>query len=295
MQALSTCKRIMFKNILLTTDFSVVSAAALPYAAALTRQYGGTLFTVHAIDPEPHLGVPLDPLPAELDSTRLKALKSLNTFIDPIKSSKVQHVEILERGDCWPVILDAIKNENIDLVFAGTHGRHGIKRLVLGSTAEQIFRHCDCPVITVGPRVPRLDGNDWKPKRILFPTDGSEASLSALPYALSLADENEASLLFLQLLPFVPNEYREGDEAIQREALRKLVPADAEAWCTPEFIVRFDFPGSGIVRVASERDADLIVMSVRRYSENNPGGRRPWAVSSQVVREARCPVLTVRS
>ena len=295
MQALSTSKRIAFKNILLTTDFSEASAVALPYAAAMTQQYGGKLLTVHAIPPEPHLGVPMDPLPAELDSERDRAWKSLKHFVQPIASNEVQHSEILERGDCWPVILDVIRKQHIDVVFTGTHGRHGLRRLVMGSTAEQVFRHAECPVITVGPHVPRLGTQNWLPKKILFPTDGSEASLAALPYALSLAEENEACIIFLQLIPFVPNGYREGDEAADRENLRKLVPAGAEDWCMPEFMVRFDFPGSGILRVAHERDVDLIVMSVKRSSENSSGSHHPWAVASQVVREARCPVLTVRS
>ena len=63
------------------------------------------------------------------------------------------------------------------------------------------------------PPGPPLSGTNWKLKTILFPTDGSETSLQALPYALSLAEENEAKLIFLQLMPLVPSRYQESDEA----------------------------------------------------------------------------------
>jgi hypothetical protein len=55
---------------------------------------------------------------------------------------------------------------------------------------EKIYRRSPCPVLTIGPNVCPLKGSAWKLNTILFPTDGSEASSNALPYALSLAEEN---------------------------------------------------------------------------------------------------------
>jgi nucleotide-binding universal stress UspA family protein len=191
------------------------------------------------------------------------------------------------------VARDLIRKHEIDLVVTGSRGRQGLRRLVLGSSAEKIYRRATCPVLTVGPNARPLAG-EWKLKQIIFPTDGSETSLKALPYALSLAEENEATLIFLQLMPLAPAEYRESDEASVREALRPLVPADAEAWCTPEFVVRFEFPAEGILRLATEREADLIVMGVRKVSETAVPGHLPWPIASHVVSEASCPVLTVR-
>jgi nucleotide-binding universal stress UspA family protein len=95
---------------------------------------------------------------------------------------------------------------------------------VLGSSAAKIYRRAPCPVLTVGPSARPLEG-EWTLKQILFPTDGSETSLQALPYALSLAEENQATLVFLRLMPLAPAEFREPDEASVREALRPLVPA----------------------------------------------------------------------
>jgi len=72
------------------------------------------------------------------------------------------------------------------------------------------------------------------------------------------------------------------------------VPAEAEDWCKPEFVARFEFPVEGILRLAKERDADLIVMGVRKSGDAAMQEHRPWPIASQVVAQAPCPVLTVR-
>ena len=179
-------------------------------------------------------------------------------------------------------------------MVTATHGRQGLKKLVLGSDAEKIYRRATCPVLTIGPQVPPLGGTNWKLKTIIFPTDGSETSLKALPYALSLAEENLANLIFLQLMPLAPSQHQESDEVCAREALRALVPAEAEAWCKPEFIARFEFPVEGILRLAEERDVNLIVMGVRKSGDTALQEHLPWPIASQVVAQAPCPVLTVR-
>ena len=295
MHTIQTNKRILLNNVLFATDFSKSSKAALPYAIALARQYDAKVFMAHAIAPEPHLSVPLDPLPANADPSRLDAERHLADLAYVASLGNVPHEELLERGDVSNVLLDIVQKHNIELIAMATRGRQGLTKLVVGSNAEKIYRQANCPVLTIGPHVPPLETENWSIKHILFPTDGSEASLSALPYALSLAEENQATLIFLQLMPVIPPEYREADESSAREILRTLVPAGAAAWCHPEFFVRFEFPAEGILRLAAERAVDLIVMGVKKSSsENAISTHFPWAIASQVVGDAKCPVLTVR-
>ena len=294
MEALQTNTRISLSNILVTTDFSKVSKNALPFAAALARQYGARIIMAHALSPEPHLSVPLDPLPPDADPTFLEWQRRLVEF-SLGNSLGVRPAEmLLKRGDVWDVISDIIQKNKIDLVVTGTHGHQGLKKLVLGSEAEKIYRRAACPVLTVGPHVtPPVDTN-WKLETILFPTDGSETSLKGLPYALSLAEENQARLIFLQLMPMAPTQYQESDEASARESMRLMVPAEAEDWCKPEFVARFEFPAEGILGFAKERNVNLIVMGVRQSADSALPEHLPWPVASQVVAQARCPVLTVR-
>jgi len=294
MQTVQNNTRIALNNVLVTTDFSEASKASLPYAAALAQQFGAKVFMAHALSPEPHLSVPLDPLPVEDNPAWQEAKWNLVKFARGGALGDAPCETVLRQGDFWTVISGLIRERKIDLVVAGSRGRQGLSRLVLGSNAEKIYRRATCPVLTIGPNVRPLEGGEWKPGRILFPTDGSETSLKALPYALSFAEENEATLIVLQLVPLIFPEYREAEEAKGREALRPLVPPDAEAWCKPEFVVRFEFPADGILRLATERGVDLIVMGVRRSSEAGMPDHLPWPVASRVVAEAQCPVLTVR-
>ncbi len=295
MEALGTNTRISLSKILVTTDFSQVSKTALAYAAALANQYEAKIVVAHALSPEPMLSVPLDPVPIDADPAHLKAEAKLVEFVLGDNSLQTRPAKMrLERGEVWKVIADIIQEDKIDLVVTGTHGRQGLKKLVLGSEAEKIYRRATCPVLTVGPQVPRLDATEWRLKTILFPTDGSESSMKALPYALSLAEENQANLIFLQLISLSPYQYRESEEASAHEMLRALVPADAENWCKPEFVVRFEFPEEGILRLAEERKADLIVMGVRQPAKGAISEYTPWPIAAQVVAKARCPVLTVR-
>ena len=294
MEVLRTNTRISLSNILITTDFSKVSTTALRYAIALAGQYEAKIFVAHALSPEPRRSVPVDPLPVEADPAWLEAESKLAAFVLcnslGVRPAKV----LLERGGFWSVISDIIQKNKIDLVVAGTHGRQGLKKLVLGSEAEKIYRRATCPVLTIGPQVSSSSAMNWKLKTILFPTDGSDTSLQALPYALSLAEENQAHLIFLQLMPLAPYQYQESEEASTREALRALLPAEAEAWCKPEFVARFEFPVEGILRLAEERDVNLIVMGVRKSGKIAMQQHLPWPIASRVVAQARCRVLTVR-
>jgi len=205
----------------------------------------------------------------------------------------VPHEEILRRGEMWDVIADIIEKKNIDLVVAGTHGRQGLKKVLLGSAAERIFRQAHCPVLTIGPEAVESGRTSWELKQILFATDFSKTSLHALPYALSLAEENQANLIFLNVMPLVPYQYKEAAETNTRKKLEALMPA--EPWCSPEFLVGFDFPTQGILQVAQERKTDLIVLGVRKPGAAALTSHLPWSTASDVVSAAPCPVLTVRA
>ena len=286
--------RIAISNVLITTDFSEASRASLPYAAALAELFDAKVSMVHVLDPEPLLSVPLDAVPTADDRAWRDAEWNLVKFACSGELGHEPCKTILARGDFWTVIAGVISKHKIDLVVTGTRGRQGLSRLAFGSSAEKIYRRASCPVLTIGPTVrPPKDG-EWKPKQILFPTDGSETSLKALPYALSLAEENEATLIILRVAPLVFPELRESEEAKAREGLRSLVPPDAEAWCKPEFVVRFQFPAEGILELAKAREVDLIVMGVRKSSDKGIPDHLPWPVASRVVAEASCPVLTIR-
>ena len=65
--------------------------------------------------------------------------------------SDIAHTATVERGEVWEVLSSLVEEKKIDLIVVGTHGRRGLKKLVLGSMAEQVFRQARCPVLTIGP------------------------------------------------------------------------------------------------------------------------------------------------
>jgi len=292
METLPVTSRIALGNILFATDFSEVSRIALRYATDLARGYQGKIFVTHVVPYEPYLSVPLEPIPVDLDLFWNREKENMAQFVAASSFGEVAHEEVLLRGELWGAVSGVIQHKNIDLVVVGTHGRHGFSKVVLGSGAEKIYRQARCPVLTVGPGATECCKTQWKLKRIVFATDFSEASLQALPYALSLAEENQATLIFLHLIPLVPHDRQEPIERANRARLEALMPN--EPWCKPEFVVRFDFPAHGILQVAREQRADLIVMGVGKPAAGALAPHVPWSTASDVVREAPCPVLTVR-
>ena len=119
--------------------------------------------------------------------------------------------------------------------------------------------------------------------------------MHALPYALSLAEENDAELTLMHVLEEVqpmPIEYSKELLADYRQRLWDLVPAEATMWCKPQVAVEIGSAAESIVRTAHDRQVDLIVMGV--HHGGTVASHLPWTVVHSVARHARCPVLTTR-
>jgi len=291
MPAAQEVARISLKTILFPTDFSPASSAALPFALVLARIYGSTLVVTHVIPAEPHRQIVSDRLPSQDDRVWKDAHHKLSAFSVDRQIGGVSCKTLIDQGDLADVIPALIREQAVDLVVLGTHGRTGVSKMVLGSGAEKIYRSSPCPVLTVGPRV---HAGDWKPGRILCPIDVVEHPEPFLHYALSLAEENQAEFIVLQAVPLVPWQHRASVEAQMRERLERLVPEQAKDWCTPQFLVRWEHPAEAVLLAAEEWEADLIVMGVRKARAAGLSSHLPWPVASEVVSRARCPVLTVR-
>ena len=284
--------RVSLKNILFPTDFSPFSNAALPFATTLARVYGATILMTHVVAPQPHLQVTLDRLPAQDDAAALDARQKLTRLLhDPAVSGIQCKLEVCQ-GELGEVIPELIHERSVDFVVLGTHGHHGLSKLVLGSGAEQIYRTAACPVMTIGPKVHRAD--EWKLRRILCPVDLAEDPAPVLQYAFSLAEENQAEIIVLESIPLVPWQHRELVEQRRIRELQDLIPPHVEDWCTPQLMVRWEYPVDAILEVATEREADLIVMSVHKARVSALTSHLPWPVASEVVSRAQCPVLTLR-
>ncbi len=271
-------KRVMFRNILLASDYSASANLAMPYAAGMARSFGAKLYAMHVQEP---INYALPPGTWQgLELTREMEEKFLVEAVRRDFPDVWPHV-LHADGVVWRAVDLAIRKHDIDLVVVGTRGRTGIGKALLGSVAEEILRHARCPVLTVGPQACHEAGRRGRMASILFATDFGAASLAAAPVAVSLAEEYQAKLTLLHV-----KERRgagqlempcDGAEACEQR-LRGLVPDEAKMWCEPYFVVDCgagDQAGAAWERIlgqAQAREADLIVMGV-----HGPGGVFPGA------------------
>ncbi len=294
--------RISVKNILVTTDFSDTSYSALPFALALARLYGARLVVAHVLGPEPRRQVVLDRVAEQDDRVWQDAKQRLLEFAQHPSLENTHCRTLLEFGDIADIVPSMIQEHAIDLVVLGTSGRRGVAKIFLGSGAEKIYRSATCPVLTVGPKArlkaaPKAygeSGTPWKIQHILFPVDLAGDSADALHYALSLAEENQASLVLLNAEAMVPWQHQSAVEARVRQGLEDLIPDDAKDWCEPQYVVSWEEPADAILHTAHAWAIDLIVMGVHTARIATLSSHLPWPIASEVVSRAPCPVLTVR-
>ncbi len=303
---------IGFKQVLVATDFSDGSQRALAYAIAIARRYGSALSVVHAIPPEPREQIPLEPLPTELDRRRLEAEEQMRQLGKKVRMNDLNHRLLLEQGSVWDVLALVIPDEKVDLLVLGTRGRSGLKKLALGSVAEEVLRLAPCPVLTVGPHVPPAGLDTAEFSRILFATDFELASNKAFPYALSLAEDHQAKLVLLHMVPPMPavelgaaaygpstytaEELTRWQRTMREEGVRKLrasIPVNVNLAEEPECVVGTDFLPEGILNVAATHKTELIVMGANRTPSPWVAAHTPWALAHEVICHAKCPVLTV--
>lgn len=304
---------IEFKQILIATDFSDASERALAFAIALASRYGSALTVVHAVPPEPRDAIPLERLPRELNRPWLAAEEQMKKLKANARINDVRHHLQLEQGPVWDVLASVIERKEVDLLVLGTHGRGGLKKLALGSVAEQVLRLAPCPVLTIGPRVPLADLSSLDFKRILFATDFGPACTKAFPYALHLAEDHEAKLVLLHMVPPMPSpdlgpaaygpsafaaeNFTQWQRTMRDESvikLRNLLPSNAKLAAEPECLAGTDFLPEGILSVAAAHKTDLIVMGANRTLSPRVAAHMPWALTHEVLCQAQCPVFTVR-
>lgn len=294
---------ISIKNILFLTDFSEPSEVALPFATSIARGYGARVYALHVFTPDPNVcGAPAKLAIAAIETGEQTAKARIDSQLTGLEHETIVDWSI----DLWDAVQKTIKEKHIDLIVMGTHGRTGADKFFMGSVAEEIFRRSPVPVLTIGPDVRSSVHTGGRFHRVLFPTDFTDASLAAAPYAISLAQENNARLVLLHVMrtPELRN-FNGRNENDQRrfelsvaEAIHQLyetVPKDADLHFPPESLVEYGDPADRILALAKDRSSDLIVLGVRDATGRiGAATHLARATAHKVVAHALCPVLTVR-
>ena len=306
---------IEIRRILCPIDFSDHSRRALDHAVAIARWYGSTVTALHVFPLAPVMAYPpgapgYEPFVlTSVDRSRL--LEDMKSFIAAESAPGVSLDAVIRQGSAATEILDHAGALPADLLVIGTHGRSGFERLLLGSVTERVLRKATCPVLTV-PRG-QADAVPAAPvlfRQILCPVDFSASSMQALNHAMSLAQEADAHLTVLHVMtyeqeygPEAPGmaggadeltlaRFRQQYEDNARQRLKEAVPDTVASYCSVDTVVTGGKPGREILRVAADRQSDLIVIGVqgRGVADLMFFG----STTQQVVRQATCPVLTLR-
>ncbi len=143
------------KKILVAVDFSNQSREALLVAADLAQRYEASLELVHVLEmmtyalPEGYVV----PTPEQFEQVTTILLQQLSAAEDDARKAgaPVVHSTLLQ-GSAAADVLRFATEGGIDLVVMGTHGRTGLKHLLIGSVAERVVRAAPCPVLTVRAR-----------------------------------------------------------------------------------------------------------------------------------------------
>jgi nucleotide-binding universal stress UspA family protein len=287
MKAVQARTRIALKNILFATDFSPAADAAAPFAIQMAKSYGAKVYGLH-VDLFDDYTCAAPEAWAMMAEAQEKETKEHARILNEQLAS-INHEVMIGQGNIWEVVSKFIEEKKIDLVVLGTRGRTGLGKALLGSVAEQILRQAPCPVLTVGPHVTLQPENAAKMHEILYATDLAADFPVAAPYAISLAQENQAHLTLLYVMEEPEGRARMSETKVPK--LRNLVPEEAPLWCEPHYIVEQGIPAEKILEVVDQRHVDLIVLGAQpaRWLATHINA----GTVHKVISEAKCPVLTV--
>lgn len=309
-------RRFRIQNILVPIDFSEMSIRAIETAKRLAERFDAAVHLANIHDSSypagfmesesPFVFAPL----TYLENTREAAEKRLQ---DPAKQYGLTGTCQAEVGGPGADEICKIARQlRADLIVTPTHGRGGMKHLLLGSTAERLIQHSPCPVLVVRQskraRSARSRSAARRPGRIdtiLVPVDFSHSSLVGLKYAVQFANKVGARILVLSVLhfgyPYTADGFAMYDLSPLEDAARAAAEHEMRLFVRRvrfgavkfETVVQIGPPADQICAFAAERKADLIITPTHGYT-----GFKHALIGStaeQIVRRATCPVLVVPS
>jgi nucleotide-binding universal stress UspA family protein len=288
-----------FTHILCPVDFSDVSQHALDHAAAIAHRDHARLTVLYVFANLPSMDVPplvLSPADRErirVDLRRMCAKVSPSVQVD----LQVQEAERVHRA-----ILAEQAAIGADLLVLGTHGRSGVRHMLLGSITEKVIRNAGCPTLVVPARAGGVPADAPVTfTRILCPVDFSATSMKAFVRARSIAQEAGARLTVIAVVDIA---YELRDSAmlanVDVDALTRAAETDARRRIAElleggtrsiDAVVAVGTPAKAVLDRAAEDSTDLIVMGV--HGRGALDLRLFGSTTHQVVRAALCPVLIV--
>ncbi|WP_416838793.1 universal stress protein [Haloferax sp. DFSO52] len=279
----------MLESILFPTDRSSDTNVVFDHVCHLASRHDATLHIVHVAPSQPKRRPRADDVETLLQDAVTRA-----------ENAGVDAVSAVVNGEPYLEILDYATTHDISLIAMPTHGRRGLRRLLLGSTTERVVRLSDAPVLTIRPSA--ADELAGPYTTVLVPTDGSESATAALTLGADIAAIDAAALRVLSVVDTTllgaditadievnlieQKAHDVVDDAVElaREAGVDAVTGSVELDTSVH---------RAIMAAIDEHDADLVVLGTQgrtgfdRYLLGN--------VAEKLLRTSPVPILTVRT
>ena len=299
------------RKVLFTTDFSDLSNHALPYAIKMAKIYDAELIMLHAVtiydndpnDPEYHFPY----LQTYCEQATKSADDRFQVCFEQAGDSGVKVRKALVQGiSPHAAVLEFIEKEgDIGLICMSTHGRSGLKHVLLGSVTENVIRYSPCPVLVVKQTEHEFvdsETHEVHIRKILFPYDFSNESLEPVEMLRSVAEIGDAEILVLHSVDveIPPIYYTAGVTSILQldpelndrvEAKMRSELGKALEGFNVKYIVREGRAVDRIRETAGEEKVDLIVMG--SAGSHGVGDFLFGSTSARVIQKAICPVLVI--
>lgn len=284
----------MYDRILFPTDGSDGANAVLEHVLDVVRGHDAELHVLYVADTNEHTVTRVD---AEVvDGLSAVGGRVVDEVAARAEERGVSVVTDVVQGGVSETIADYADEYDVDLVAMSTHGRSGLKRVLVGSVTERVIRQSDVPVLTVRPD----DEAQYPYRDVLVPTDGTETAEAALASGVDVATTHDSVLHLLTVLDVesfgfdVRSEEQIADlESGARAALddARAVAEDAGVESVVDAVERGSSVYEEVRAYVEATDVDLVVVGSRRRS----GVDRFLLgdVTENVVRTAPVPVMTV--
>jgi nucleotide-binding universal stress UspA family protein len=294
-----------FKKILIPTDFSEPSKKAVTYGLTLAGQFNARVIIAHIVPESSALmyAFPTETFAIERDQEQ-KAQREIASLVPTEYANQFDVQTMVKTGSIEPELLGIVKDERVDLVVMGTHGRRYLGRWFLGSVTERMLRKIPVPLLTVS-HVDTVEHTIGLVaiKQILFATDLEEPSNSSFKYAIELARAAHAQLTVTHIVDhmdrmlwgpaFVTRLQGERAKLVQelKERVSNLVAQEKPPDVEIEPLVVEGQPFEKLLEIADERHIDIIVINLQ--SKTMLERAFLGSTAERVVRLARVPVLSI--
>lgn len=233
-------------------------------------------------------------------SQNYKIHEQLNNVTQELNQISFSVTERVVPGAPTNSILSLAEEAFVDLIAMSTHGRTGLRRVLLGSVADEVVCNARPPIfltpaaITAPPK--------FTPRTILLPLDGTALAEAAIPIAQQFAQNTGATLSFIRILDSNYSEHEQSanqtdttKQATSQQATRYLEQIKLRlqlANVTSRYQITSGDPAVAIIRASHTEQVDLIVMST--HGRSGVGRIIHGSVTRQIIGSAICPLVLIR-